>query len=80
MIIYKQWIESFKELFSFNIPEIDILLTIYNTLGIFFLLFIALYNFNKRFKEKVNRQIYYWEDKLNERRGIISNREPDIKE
>lgn len=53
-----------------NFNDTNLLGMIYNLIGFLFLIFLALYNFSKVVKDKVDSKIKLLETKLNEKRGI----------
>lgn len=63
-----------------NFNDTNLLSIIYNLIGFLFLIFLALYNFSKVFKEKVDSKIILLETKLNEKRGIKNIDNIDIAE
>lgn len=63
-----------------NFNDTNLLSIIYNLIGFLFLIFLAIYNFSKVFKEKVDSKIILLETKLNEKRGIKNIDNIDITE
>ena len=63
-----------------NFNDTNLLGIIYNLIGFLFLIFLALYNFSKVVKDKVDSKIILLETKLNDKRGIKNIDNIDSKE